>query len=517
MKIEIKKLDEMKRVLVVLLITMLLLGASMRIVVASSAPQLIQSARKEDEHEFKEERTDTNNVESDNEDEDLELDDKSSKEDSKKVSNDSEDNTEENDESLSENGEESYEKDKEKAIRAIMKAEEKIDEIFVIIKKQQYKDIDLENMENILDIARGLLLQAKMAYNNSYYELAKELAHEAEELAENLEDILNEFLEKLEGIEHVSEEEDEEEDNEIEVSEEDDELRIKSKDSDLRLDKESPKIKFKYYVNNDTEVEVKARFRALIEFIDLNEDGKIQDEEVLQELDLGDIAWAFTYQETTEENNKLLEAVYYANLTTYEIMIVARTYQRAVVETDAAENTVLVFDIDGGADEAKFDIIILRWMWVSNQSQLALLMKAEAGLEVEGAITEESAGVDEKQITLQADGVKIKITWVTKAKIIRPDSSEAFENVTVTYKSVEVEREWEEHEEEVEVELKVYFVYPNFGKGKLIHDPSIGVEDDPLLSTFTLINRELLLGLGIMVMIMTMAMISLGRRYRLEA
>ena len=49
-----------------------------------------------------------------------------------------------------------------------------------------------------------------------------------------------------------------------------------------------------------------------------------------------------------------------------------------------------------------------------------------------------------------------------------------FVDVTVAYKSMEIEIE----KGETSLELEVNFTYPYFGTNKLIHDPTIGIEDD---------------------------------------
>jgi cellobiose-specific phosphotransferase system component IIA len=408
--------------------------------------------------------------------------------------------------------EEEMEDDAREAIREageeIQKASDKIEEA-------ETRGFNVTSLESLLNEANSKLSQAEAAYRDGNYEEAEQLAEEAEDLAERAKKLAEDLLKKEKETEWAHEQEDEEEDDKLEVSEEDDDVHIRSEDSRIRLEREEPKIRFEYYVNNKTKVKFKARFRSLIEFADLNNDGKIQDDEVLRELDLEDISWTFTYENITEEDNTLIRAVYYANSTAYEITIIARIYQRAVIESDTIGDRTLVYDVDGGADEAKFDIIITRWTWISDQSQLAVLMKTEAEVEVEGAIawSQEAAGIDEEQITLSVDDVEIKITWVTKAKIVWRDGSEVFEDVTVAYESWKAEHEWEEDgEEEVGVDLKVYFIYPNFGDGKLIHDPSIGIEDDPLLYIFTLVTPELLIGTGITAIAIATAAIALTRR-----
>jgi hypothetical protein len=81
-------------------------------------------------------------------------------------------------------------------------------------------------------------------------------------------------------------------------------------------------------------------------------------------------------------------------------------------------------------------------------------------------------------------------------------------NVIVAYTSLDLERE----DSEVELELDVYFIYPHFGENKLVHDPSIGIEDDPLLYIFTLLTPEILLGTAVTAVAIVVTTIVLVRR-----
>jgi len=58
-------------------------------------------------------------------------------------------------------------------------------------------------------------------------------------------------------------------------------------------------------------------------------------------------------------------------------------------------------------------------------------------------------------------------------------------------------------------------MYPYFGGNQLIHDPSIGVEDDPILYVFTLKTPELLIGIGVTAIAVVAVAVTLTRRRRL--
>jgi hypothetical protein len=316
--------------------------------------------------------------------------------------------------------------------------------------------------------------------------------------------------EEVKESEHSDEEEDEEEKTEIESHEDDEgDLHITSEDNSIKFEKEEPKMRFKY-VKNETEIKFKADDFKLIEFVDKDKDSRVQSEEIKQKLEFDEILWNFTYRKTADNNNTIVTVTYYANTSKYEIALIMRIYQRRTTESFTAWNATILYDVDGGADEVKFDLIVSRWKWVDNSSKLALFMELES--EVKGEVVLESASMDKDQIAIKLDSVKIKVSWVKKAKIVAADGSEELVNVTVTYKSLEIELE----KSEVELELEVYFIYPHFGENKLIHDPSVGIEDDPLLYIFNLITPEILLGTAITAVVITAVAVVFTRRKRLQ-
>jgi hypothetical protein len=287
------------------------------------------------------------------------------------------------------------------------------------------------------------------------------------------------------------------------ADDEEGDLHINSDDNAIKFEKDEPEVRFKYNATAENVTEFEAGDFALVEFKDLNNDSKVQSDEIRRKLKFEDIAWNFTYTRSVEGNNTVITVTYYANATEYEITLVMRIYQRRVTVTSTTGNATLIFDIDGGADEVKFDLIVSRWNWVDESSKLALLMELKS--EVKGDITLESISQIKDQIAILLDSVKIKLSWVKKAKIVGADGSEEFVNVTVAYKSIELEQELIEME--IELELEVYF-----GQDKLIHDPSIGIEDDPLRFIFNLLTPELLLGTAITAAAITAVAFGFSRR-----
>ncbi|MFQ6080523.1 MAG: hypothetical protein ACE5OW_02510, partial [Candidatus Bathyarchaeia archaeon] len=385
----------------------------------------------------------------------------------------------------------------EDAMEAIREAEEQILKARSKIDEAEAKGLAVSDVKSLLDEANNTLSDAKAAYGEENYEEAEQLAEEAEDLAKRAKHLAEDILGKSGETEHSGEEEDEEEDEELQ-SEEDEEgnLIVISSDNTVKFEKDKPKIDFEY-VKNGTEIDFSADDFALIEFYN---------SEIKQRLKFDEILWDATFEETDEGE---IIVTYYANTTQYEITIVMHVYESSVTGASATRNGTVVFDVDGGGDEVKFDLIVSRWTWdpeADESSQLALFMKLET--EVEGEVTFESAGIDEDKIVVKLDDVGIKVSWVKEAEIIPPDDASRFVDVTVTYESMELEIEGGE----VELELDVYFTYPYFGDNQLIHDPSIGIEDDPILYAFTLITPGLLIGTGITAITIAAVAIALTRR-----
>jgi len=409
-----------------------------------------------------------------------------------------EDESEHKESEIQDKQEEEQEK-AEQAQEAIREAEEKLQEASNKIEKakQEVGNEPLADIEALWKEANNTLNQAKATYEDKNYEEAEQLADKAEEQADRVIDLVENIVDKAKETEHETEEEDEEVTEDLETEEDvNGNLHVISEDNNLEFKKEEPKIEFQY-AKNGTEIEFEAKDFALTEF---------NNTKILKTLEFDNIPWNVTYQKTTEGNNTIITVTYHANTTEYEITLIMHVYQRSVTLSSVSGNSSVIFDVDGGADEVKFDLIVSRWTWTSNSSKLAMLMKVEAN--VKGNIELKSAGIDEDKITIKLDSIGIKVDWVKKAGVIWPNGTSEFVDVTVAYKSMEIETE----EGKVGLELNVNFTYPHFGTNKLIHDPSIGIEDDPLHYIFTLINQELLMGTGIMAIAVTVAAIALSRR-----
>lgn len=300
--------------------------------------------------------------------------------------------------------------------------------------------------------------------SNEEHENENETSSEEQEYETN--ETTEEGESELEGHEH---EEDEEEEHELYMMDEEDKVRIVSDDNEIEFRKDKPRLRFKYITEDGYEIQFEACFKEIYEFVDTNGNGKLDPGEKIFDLDMEDLQWNIELKNGTyvEINCSWYEITYMHVSEDYNITFVMHVYQKSV-------NT-----IDGGADEVKIDVIISKWDWHDSNSLLALLTKIEVEAETEGEIEELPAPeANETGIYMKtmAD-VFIKYEWTDEIFV----DNELSSIVASYYEEIEIEREMEQEEEieqEVELEVAIFTVYPHFKT--LRHDPSVGVEDDPI-------------------------------------
>lgn len=515
-----KEVKLMRKLQAALMIATLMLGILLSVAMASATPTVLSANDGEDDHDPREGNDVTGDEESDGdhregtkdeggseEDEDVgdeDENDKASEEEGEEE--DEEEHEEEGEEPEVEEDEGDEDEEAKDAMEAIREAEEQVLKASGKIEEAEAEGLAMSDVRSLLDEANSTLSDARAAYGEGNYEGAEQLAEEVKYMAEKAKHLAEDILAKSEETEHSSEEEDEEEHEKLE-SEEDEEgdLHITSRDNTIEFKKDKPKIEFEY-TKNENEIEFEADDFAIIEFLDRDGDGKIQEDEIMKSLDFEDASWNVTYRRETVDDNTIITVTYYANTTEYEITIIMHVYQKSITGSSSTQNATVVFDVDGGADEVKFDLIVSRWTWTNETSQLALFMRLEA--EVEGEVTFEQASVDEDQIVVRLDDIGIKVSWVKKAEV-----DGELVDVTVAYDSMELELEGGE----VELELDVYFMYPHFGEKELVHDPSIGIEDDPVLYIFILVTPELMIATGVTAITIVAVTIALAQRRKLPS
>lgn len=251
----------------------------------------------------------------------------------------------------------------------------------------------------------------------------------------------------------------------IESHETEEDVEVRSGETSVKFSKDKPKISYRYRPPGSIERSFKTEFKKFVEFVDQDGDGQIDNNETLFTLTLEELNWNITISNETDPqtDNTWYNIIYTHASENYDIAFVMYIYQ---FSTDG---------VDGGADEVKVDVIVNRWSWHNNTSYLALLSKTKAEIEAKGDAVELTLPQsDETGIYVEVSGVYVKFEWLTDISVDGdPDSI-----VNSYFEKSKIELETKQDGGEAEVELKVYIVYPHFSTLK--HDPSVGVEDDPV-------------------------------------
>jgi len=342
----------------------------------------------------------------------------------------------------------------------------------------------------LLEQAEANLTMALQEYQAGNLGAAWSYLKNADKLLDVVEDSIKQLVKKGKVMSVVSYEDEEDEDDDyIEYSIVDGNITVSSEDNKVEFG-ERPKIEFEYTRNN-TEVSFSVEDFVFIEFIDENGNGRIDEGEVLQRVSSKDLIWTRNFTTNTFDNNTEIVITYYTNMSGYEIELVMHIYKYNVIANTSLGNKTVTLVVDGGADQVKYDFIVYSWPWMSNQSYLALFNEVDVSVEKGAAL--KSINADDDMISVDLDSVEIVVSWIKFATV---DGAPV--NVSAYYESLEVEAS----SGEASVELKVFFVYPNFGSGILVHDPSIGVLKEFAASILPpLINLDVLVLFGVFALV----------------
>jgi len=228
---------------------------------------------------------------------------------------------------------------------------------------------------------------------------------------------------------------------------------------------------------------------SLVEFFDGNEDGRVQDNEILQALPLESLAWSV--RSDVQEPNATVRIVYTYDTADYEFSIIINVFRSPTIQYFVFDNKTLAYLVDGSANEVKFDFSVRRWPWSSGSSELALRLGVLA--QSPGSIELRSIGKNEQWLAFESENQTIRIKWITKARVGLPDGSEQVVDVSATHSVAAGTGE-----------ILVDFVYPNFQGRTLVHDPSVGI-GGPLIYQSVLQTTWMCLGLGILAAVVLTA------------
>jgi len=317
--------------------------------------------------------------------------------------------------------------------------------------------------DEALNMATGFKDEGNSDAARSLSRVALRIYEEAGDLAEHILDVASHT--EIAKFRSLGEGEDA---NEIVIDNNGIEIEVREIGGDSRhvakISTSIPRITYVVTDEEGREVEFSSIIKSLVEFEDRDNDGRIQDEEILQILGLDDITWTVSQEEEfIGEGSKVIKVTYSAESLNYAISIVLRVYESISIEFFRSDEKTVVYSVDGGAREVKFDLIITRWPWQSTDSQLAMRMDLEGEVD-EGVVAIDEVSDDENRLVLSSQGVDLKVKWITKASLERVDGLTSIVDVVTAH---EID----------EGELRVDFIYPNFGNSILIHDPSVGLID----------------------------------------
>lgn len=363
---------------------------------------------------------------------------------------------------------------------------------------------NVSQLYDLLSQASDNLNLAIQAYNNSDYSSAWSYLNTARGLLKSVEKAIKEMVKGgnmvVKTSVHHDDDHDEDEDDYLEYVITNGNITISSKDNKVDFGSSRPCVEFTYTRNN-TKVKFEIEDFVFIEFKDLNGNGQIDSDEVLQQISSKDLSWISNVSKNTFDNNTEIVISYYTNSSNLELELIMHIYNYSVLQNATIGNKTVTIKVDGGADQIKYDFIVYRWPWMSNESKLALYNKIE--IKIGSGVSLKSINADEDVISVDLGVVNVMVSWIKYATV---DGSPV--NVSTYYRSLEIES----GNGSASLELKVFFVYPYFGDGILVHDPSIGVVKEFLSIVPQVFTIDTLLILGAAVLMVTAVATVLARK-----
>ncbi len=264
-----------------------------------------------------------------------------------------------------------------------------------------------------------------------------------------------------------------------------------------------PSVAFGYRVN-ETSLDLGLDFLSFSEFVDVNHDNVIQENEILQSLRFKDLVWKKTLKVSTVDDNQVISVVYEAESVYYDVILEILFFKYPTVFSASVDNATVVFDVNGAAMGAKINVKVDEWSWLSNKSALGLNMVVD--LNTLGTVFENSTFQGNlAQILVNASNAVIATGWLTKAKLIDPMGVESFARVNVGYTTQEVEGG---------MTLGVSFIYPNFEGFSMEHDPTVDVRLTPRMVIYVPFFSTVWLSIGsaAVVSLIALGILWSGRR-----
>ncbi|HEY4674239.1 MAG TPA: hypothetical protein VIH03_08740 [Nitrososphaerales archaeon] len=340
---------------------------------------------------------------------------------------------------------------------AIQKAKTAMEQTQQKIERAETAGINMVPILNIFEAGDDTIAKAEEFLTSGQVEAANALAKVAEKLFNDAARLIDILMESAKNTEIARKEVKKIE--KVRVEKKEDSVNVTSENRNIRLNLQIPRIVYSVK-QGEKSVDFQSRVYALTEFNDKNRDNVVQEEEILQRLNFADMKWA---AEQTVEGSVII-VTYRAQSERYDISIIFKIYEESRVEFFRNDERTVVYSVEGGAREAKFDLIVNKWPWMMDSSSLALRVKTQA--DAKGEVNVEKVSADEQRIVIDSQGILVKIKWVPRALIQEADGVQRIMDIGFSHR---LHRDLKE--------LDADFVYPNFKNRVLIHDPSVGVAE----------------------------------------
>lgn len=366
---------------------------------------------------------------------------------------------------------------REGAQEAIKEAEGAMSVFEDKIQELELDGFDVTACRLMLDSAGITLRLAKYALDNGNFDEAMDLAEGVLELVENgMELLASLFMSPV---------------SELEPSEDEaGNILICSSVGNISMSATKPSIAFSYQMN-ETSLDFGLDFLSFAEFVDVNRDSVIQENEILQILHFKDSIWNKTLRVFTIDDNQVISVVYNSRSPYYDVTLKILFFKYPTVFSASVDNATVVFDVSGAAMGTKINIEVNEWSWMSSKSELSL--NTVIDVSTLGTVSENSTFHGNlAQILINMSNAVIVTGWLTKAKFVDPKGVESFTDVDVGYMTEQYEGG---------MKLSVAFIYPNFEGFAMEHDPTIDVKLTPSLVIYVPFFSTVWLSIGSAVMV----------------
>lgn len=344
---------------------------------------------------------------------------------------------------------------------AIQKARITMQETRQKIERAREAGINTIPILNVFQAGNDTIAKAEEFLASGQVEAANALSKVAEKLFNDASRLVDILIESAKNTEIARKETNKIE--KIRVEKKEDNVNVTSENRNVRLNLQIPRIVYSVK-QGDKSVDFLSRIYALTEFNDKNKDNVVQEDEILQRLNFADMKWV---AEQTVEGSVII-ITYRAQSESYDISIIFKVYEESKVEFFRNDERTVVYSVDGGAREVKFDLIVTKWPWMLDSSSLALRVRTQA--DARGEVNVERISDGEHRLVINSQDVLVKIKWVPKALIQETDGVQRIIDIGFAHR---FDRDLRE--------LDVDFVYPNFKGLVLLHDPSVGVAEPSTL------------------------------------